>query len=131
MTECLITLRIACGAGTDQFDSEKYLRERDAFASTIMCWRSHKTIDIYDQSRDGEGILTVLGTYQQGLAQRRYVPDHPTMMHKHDTQEEPKMQEDNAVAPLEAAETIWLHDAETLAWIKKKQQQQAHQSEQR
>ena len=104
-------LRQACGGGTDHFDAERYQREREAFGSTIMGWRSPHTIDVYDHSRDGEQTLHVLGLMQQRLAERRYFPEPETPA---------------ATSPLaEAAnETIWLHDAETLAWIKQMQRQE-------
>jgi hypothetical protein len=43
ITEFLILLRETCGAETDHFDSEHYGREREAFGSTIMGWRSAHT----------------------------------------------------------------------------------------
>ena len=57
ISEFLMTLRIACGAGTEHFDAEQYLREREAFGSLVMGWRSKETIDIYDHTRDGERTL--------------------------------------------------------------------------
>ena len=123
VTEYLITLRIACGAGTDYYDAEKYQREREAFGSTVMYWRSPKTIDIYDQSRNVEGTLAVLGTYQQGLAQRRYVTDQLAPIHEQAIQEERRVREEYAIVPPAGSEMIWLQDAETLAWVKKQQQQ--------
>lgn len=74
ISEYLIKLRAACGAGTDHFDAERCLREREAFGSTIMGWRSSKTIDIYDHTRDGEAVLSVLTNYQHDLSQRNYGP---------------------------------------------------------
>jgi len=125
ITEFLIMLRAACGAGTDHFDAERYQREREAFGSTIMGWRAAHTIDVYDHSRDGEQTLQVLGLMQQRLAERRYLPEPET----------PAATPPHAptnVAPAEvvhllpeaANETIWLHDAETLAWIKRMQHQE-------
>src|SRR5258708_5807497 len=73
ITEFLILLRETCGAGTDHFDAERYGREREAFGSTIMGWRSAHTIDIYGHSRDGEQTLQVLATMQHQLAERRYL----------------------------------------------------------
>ncbi len=112
ITEFLIMLRQTCGAGTDHFDAERYQREREAFGSTIMGWGSPHTIDIYDHSRDGEQTLHVLAMMQHRLAERRYVPERETPP--------------AATSPLASAEneTIWLHDAETLAWIKQMQQQE-------
>jgi len=73
ITEFLILLRETCGAGTDHFDAERYGREREAFGSTIMGWRSAHTIDIYDHSRDTEQTLQVLAKMQHQLAQRSYL----------------------------------------------------------
>jgi len=123
ISEYLIRLKLACGAGTPQFDAEQYVREREAFGSMVMGWSSPKTIDIYDHTRDGEQTLSVLTSYQHDLSYRRYVaePSLPT--------EQPK---EKAIAPVhveeevtlhQEGETMWLHDAETLAWIKKMQQQ--------
>src|SRR5712691_725111 len=39
VSEMLIQLKVACGAGTGHFDSEEYLREREAFGSLVMAWR--------------------------------------------------------------------------------------------
>lgn len=110
ITEFLLMLRQECGAGTDHFDTERYGREREAFGSTIMGWRSSHTIDVYDHSCDGEQTLQVLAMMQHRLAERRYGSLAETP---------------GATSPLaEAAhETIWLHDAETLAWIKQMQQE--------
>ena len=69
ITEFLITLRLDCGAGTEHMDTERYQREREAFGSTIMGWRSSKTIDVYDHSRDGEHTLQVLARMQQSFAE--------------------------------------------------------------
>ena len=91
-----------------------------------MGWGSPHTIDIYDHSRDGEQTLHVLAMMQHRLAERRYVPERETP---------PAATPPHAptnVAPAEvvhllpeaANETIWLHDAETLAWIKRMQHQE-------
>ena len=119
VTEYLIKLKLACGAGTEYFDSEKYLREREAFGKTIMAWRSIHTIDIYDQSREGEAIFSVLAGYQQDLARRRYtigspqttLPSMPCAL----SQTEPE--------PNQEAPVVWMHDEETLNWIKSMEQQ--------
>jgi len=123
ITEFLIMLRQDCGAGTDHFDTERYQREREAFGSTIMGWRSVHTIDVYDHSRDGEHTLQVLALMQQRLAERRYLP---ACAPETDTVPPPQVEAIPPVNPhlLSAEEdTLWLHDAETLAWIKKLQQQ--------
>lgn len=122
ITEFLILLRETCGAGTDHFDAERYQREREAFGSTIMGWRSAHTIDIYDHSRDGEQTLPVLATMQHQLAERRYLTPgtaDPT---------DPPVPQGSTGSILKGAEqgerneTVWFHDAETLAWIKQMQQ---------
>lgn len=123
ITEFLILLRATCGAGTEHFDAERYQREREAFGSTMMGWRSAHTIDIYDHSRDGEQTLQVLATMQHQLAERRYLtpgtadPTDPPVP-QGSTGSIPKGAE-----PGERNETVWFHDAETLAWIKHMQQQ--------
>ena len=117
-------LREACGAGTDHFDAERYQREREAFGSTIMGWRSTHTIDVYDHSRDGEQTLHVLAIMQHRLAERRYLPEPTTTATKLPlTQTKGSSAEEMQYALSEGEETIWLHDAETLAWIKKMKQQ--------
>jgi integrase len=123
VTEFLITLRLACGAGTDQFDSEQYRSSREAFASLVMGWRSPQTIDIYDQSRDGERTLSVLAAYQQSLSQRQYL-SVPLLVAKQRSEQEasaPGCPEPRV--PEKQEHPIWWHDAETLAWVKKMQQQ--------
>lgn len=123
VTEFLITLRIACGAGTDHFDSERYLREREAFGSLVMNWQSPHTIDIYDQSRDGERTLVVLSAYQQKLSRRCYLPELPRDTVPDQIQKEPMTKCDERHSLVSKGETLWMHDTETLDWIKKMQQQ--------
>jgi len=133
ISEFLLILRQECGVGTTQFDSERYLREREGFASTIMGWRSSRTIDIYDHTRDAEGTLQVLATYQQNLSKRHYVPERLNMKEQSSTDGEmvdsvgyplslPQSRE-----PGQERETIWLHDAETMAWVSKLQQAKTHE----
>jgi len=117
VTEYLIRLKLACGAGTEQFDSDKYLQEREAFGLMIMGWRSARTIDIYDQSRQGESALSTLAGYQKDLSQRRYASELPAATHP------PKKHEAPALARQERSlsqdtEIVWMHDPETLDWIK-------------
>ncbi|GHO82474.1 hypothetical protein KSZ_04800 [Dictyobacter formicarum] len=122
VTEYLIKLKQACGAGTASFDAEKYLREREAFGKTIMAWRSIHTIDMYDQSREGEAVFSVLAGYQQDLAQRCYaigspqaaLPAKPCVVTQA-TEAEPR--------PNQEATVVWMHDEETLNWIKSMEQQ--------
>jgi hypothetical protein len=118
-----MTLRVACGAGTDHFDSERYLREREAFGSHVMGWQSPHTIDIYDQSRDGERTLAVLSTYQQSLSKRQYLPELPLKTVPDQIQKEPETRPASGTALPLLGETLWMHDAETLDWIKKMQRQ--------
>lgn len=126
ITEFLIMLRQECGAGADHFDTERYQREREAFGSVIMGWQSAYTIDVYDHSRDGEHTLHVLALMQQRLAERRYLPTLPP-----EANEQPQARaeallrgDQHVLPPTPAEEALWLHDAETLAWVKKMQQQE-------
>lgn len=122
ISEFLILLRETCGAGTDHFDAERYQREREAFGSTIMGWRSAHTIDIYDHSRDAEYTFQVLAHMQQQLAERSYLTPgevSPTNL----PVGEGSAGSIPATSPDERNETVWFHDAETLAWIKQMQQQ--------
>ncbi len=89
-----------------------------------MGWRSVHTIDVYDHSRDGEHTLQVLALMQQRLAERRYFPAPPLA-----TNEQPQARAegllgaDQHILPVTPTqEPLWLHDAETLAWVKKMQQ---------
>lgn len=122
VTEFLIALRATCGAGTDRFDSEQYLREREAFGSLVMGWQSPHTIDIYDQSREGERTLALLASYQQGLSQRQYVSvTAPPQSRPSGESEKAAQGCEPSFTLRQEEETIWKHDAETLAWIKKMQ----------
>ncbi len=123
VTEYLIRLKMKCGLGTEHFDAEKYLSEREAFGSQIMNWRSTRTIDIYDQSRNGEAIFSTLAEYQQDLSQRRYDTTPALVM---------KPQELGATVPTipqpacpsdQETSIVWMHDAETLDWIKSMERQ--------
>jgi len=121
ITEFLLMLREACGAGTDHFDTERYQREREAFGSTIMGWCSPQTIDVYDHTRDGEQALQVLALMQQRFAQRHYLPAPARVTPALPPQAEITPPVDQQLLVTEE-DTLWLHDAETLAWIKKMQQ---------
>jgi len=126
ITEFLITLRLDCGAGTDHMDTERYQREREAFGSTIMGWSSSKTIDVYDHSRDGEHTLQVLARMQQSFSERRDVCEPATTTEQQsDAEEAPQAASQEMLSPA-VGETIWQHDAETLAWVKKMQQHSQH-----
>ncbi len=128
VTEYLIKLKKACGAGTEHFDSEKYLREREAFGSMIMSWRGARTIDIYDQSREGEATFSVLADYQQDLSQRRYAVEPPMLMNPLVKREVATTLEYSELSVGQEVETIWMHDAETLDWIKNMERQTGQQS---
>jgi hypothetical protein len=119
VTEYLIKLKQACGAGRESFDSEKYLREREAFGKTIMAWRSSSTIDIYDQSRSGEAVFSVLAGYQQDLAQRCYAME----VSQASLASKPCVVSQAEPGPIEASTVVWMHDEETLKWIKTMEQQ--------
>ncbi|GHO43191.1 site-specific integrase [Ktedonospora formicarum] len=119
VTEYLMKLKLACGAGTQSFDAEKYLREREAFGKTIMAWRSIHTIDIYDQSREGEAIFSVLAGYQQDLAQRCSAVQSPQVR----SASTPCGGAEAACLPNQDAPVVWMHDEETLNWIKSMDQQ--------
>lgn len=123
ISEYLIRLKLACGVGTPQFDAEQYLREREAFGSMVMGWQSPKTIDIYDHTRDGEKTLSVLAGYQHDLSQRRYVAEPPSLASQPDEKTIALVPDEEEIVRYQEGETMWLHDAETLAWIKKMQQQ--------
>ncbi len=123
ISEYLIRLKLDCGSGTPQFDSERYLREREAFGSLVMGWSSVNTINIYDHTRDGEGALSLLATYQKELSQRYYVPDPVINEEYQGGQEKISTPIDQTSIATKPGATIWLHDAETLAWVQKMQQQ--------
>lgn len=122
ITEYLIRLKRACQVGTDQFDEEDYLQAREAFGSLVMGWRSVNTINIYDHSRDGEKALSLLANYQHDLAQRHYAPEPAIQTEQPCLLEHAPVMTEDSVA-MQSGETFWLHDAETLAWIKKLQQE--------
>jgi hypothetical protein len=107
-------------------DTERYQREREAFGSTIMGWRSSKTIDVYDHSRDGEHTLQVLARMQQSFSERRYICEPATTTEQQsNAKEAPQAASQEMLSPA-VGETIWQHDAETLAWVKKMQQHSQH-----
>ncbi len=123
ISEFLILLRQECGAGTEHFDAERYQREREAFGSTIMGWRSTHTIDVYDHSRDGEHTLHVLALMQQRLAEHHTLPTRVPGIQMSPLPQAEAIPGVPQPLPLVEEEAVWLHDAETLAWIKKMQQQ--------
>ncbi|MFL5705365.1 MAG: hypothetical protein ACJ8AG_21400 [Ktedonobacteraceae bacterium] len=125
ITEYLIRLKHTCRSGSDQFREEDYLQAREAFGSLVMGWRSVNTINIYDHSRNGETALPVLADYQNDLSKRYYVSPPLTLSESIEQTLHQHNQEEATNRPHE--ETVWAHDAETLAWIKKLQQQQAKQ----
>jgi hypothetical protein len=123
VTENLIRLKIKCRLGTDHFDSDTYLSEREAFGSQVMCWRSAKTINIYDQSRRGESVFSTLAEYQKDLSQRRY--DIQATVLNLPPEQNASSVISRPVVPSTGQETpiIWWLDAETLDWIKRMEQQ--------
>jgi site-specific recombinase XerD len=125
VTEYLIRLKMKCGAGTASFDSERYLSEREAFGSQVMSWRSTRTIDIYDQSRNGEAVFSTLTEYQQDLSQRRYATQHPT--NSPEKIEAPSDSEQPEQLSNHKTNIVWTLDAETLDWIKSMEQQAGQQ----
>lgn len=127
VTEYLIKLKMACGGGTEHFDTEKYVREREAFGSLIMSWRSARTINIYDQSREGEAVFSVLASYQQDLSQRRYAILPSMVTNPAELRDAPAPLE-QPERQSEAASIVWMHDAETLDWIKSLEWQTGQQS---
>jgi site-specific recombinase XerD len=123
ISEYLIKLKRECGTGIEQFQESDYLQAREAFGSLVMGWSSSHTINVYDHTRNGEKTLFVLADYQKDLSQRHYISE-PTPL------SEPQPLQECIPAPIReevttttTGETFWMHDAETLAWIKKRQQQ--------
>jgi hypothetical protein len=119
ISEYLIKLKRAYGAGTDRFQEIDYQQAREAFGSLIMGWSSSQTINLYDHTRTGEQTLFVLAGYQKDLAERRYeaLPaGRPEQLIT--VEESPPIQE--KVIATSSGEIVWLHDSETLAWIKKR-----------
>jgi site-specific recombinase XerD len=127
VTEYLIKLKRACGAGTEHFDAEKYLREREAFGSIVMRWRSTRTIDIYDQNREGEAVFSVLAGYQQDLSQRHYATLPPMVTNPPELRDAPAPSEQPERRTQEAP-IVWMHDTETLNWIKSMEREAGQQS---
>jgi len=124
VTENLIRLKVKCGLGTDHFDAETYLSEREAFGRQIMNWRSAKTIDIYDQSRNGEAVFSTLAEYQLDISQRNYAVQ-PTLATDYASERgasSATLQSETSQESQETAVT-WLFDAETLDWIKNMERQ--------
>jgi len=123
VTEYLIKLKKACGAGTEQFDAEKYQSSREAFGRMIMAWRSPQTIDIYDQSREGEAVFSVLAGYQHDLSQRRSAIGPPLTMYPSEQRVVPEAGPQPERRPNQDATIVWMHDEETLNWTKSMEQQ--------
>ncbi len=123
ITEFLMRLKLACQAGTDQFNEEDYLQAREAFGSLVMGWRSVNTINIYDHTRNGEKTLSVLADYQKDLSKRCYVPEPPLLTEPRNSQEDVPASISEEMITAKSGETVWLHDTETLTWVKKMQQQ--------
>ncbi len=79
-------------------------------------------IDVYDHSHDGAHTLQVLALMQQRLAERNYLPEQAWETSASSPQAE-AIQEASQPLPLAEDDILWFHDEETLAWIKKMQQQ--------
>jgi integrase len=124
VTEYLIRLKMKCGLGTDHFDAETYLSEREAFGSQIMSWRSAQTIDIYDQSRNAEAVFSTLAEYQQDLSQRRYGVQPALEMKPKAPRVALSPTSQQASPPNQETTIAWALDAETLDWIKSLEQQE-------
>jgi integrase len=124
VSEFLIRLKLKCGLGTDHYDAEQYLREREAFGYLVMGWHSPETINIYDQTRDGEGVMSTVASLQRDLSERRYVPERVsgTNQDQQIALADVSPLRNEGPTALQQEEIIWIHDAETLAWIKKQQQ---------
>ncbi len=122
VTEFLIRTKLKCGFGTEHFDSERYRSERAAFASQIMNWRSARTIDIYDQSRQGEAVFSTLAEYQEDLSRRHYAIQPTHMMNPLEQSASSGIPQP-VLSPDQSAAIVWMHDAETLDWIKSMEQQ--------
>ena len=67
--------------------------------------------------------MSLLATYQKDLSQRHYIPDLVIDDQRQSRQENVSLPLSEPVVVHSHEETVWLHDAETLAWIKKMQQQ--------
>jgi hypothetical protein len=94
----------------------------------IMGWRSVKTIDIYDQSREGEAALSVLASHQQDLSQRHYAVEPVNAMSPKAQRQAPTESDQPEMQSRQEAETVWMHDTETLDWIKSMERQTRQQS---
>lgn len=123
ITEYLIRLKLACHTGDSQFDKEKYTQTREAFGSLIMGWSSVNTINFYDHTRDGEEALFVLSDLQKDHSKRRYGSGALVPAERQGPQQDAAQPKDKRVDLPRTEEVVWMHDAETLAWIKQKQQQ--------
>ncbi len=83
----------------------------------IMGWRSARTIDIYDQSRKAESALSTLAGYQEDLSHRRYASELPAATHPPERHEAPALaRQERSLS--QDTEIVWMHDPETLDWIK-------------
>ena len=124
VSEFLIRLKMTCGFGTDHFDAETYLSEREAFGRQLMQWRSARTIDIYDQSRNAEAVFSTLADYQRDLAQRSYAVQPPSAPFPSAEQGAlPMPSQSEVVREGQETAVTWLLDAETLDWIKRMERQ--------
>jgi len=123
VTEFLIRLKLKCGLGKEFFDSDKYLSEREAFGRMVMGWRSTQTIDIYDQSRDGEAVFSTLAEYQKDVSQRHYGVDLPIVAKLSDQSDTLAASKQQGLPLNQEAIIVWTHDEETLEWVKSMEKQ--------
>jgi hypothetical protein len=84
-----------------------------------MAWQSIHTIDIYDQSCEGESFFSVLAHYQQDLAQRRYAIQPPQVP----PLSKPGIAVEVVPSPSQEVPIVWMYDEGMLNWIKGMEQQ--------
>ncbi len=87
-----------------------------------MNWRSARTIDIYDQSSQGEAVFSTLAEYQEDLSRRHYAIQPTHMMNPLEQSASSGIPQP-VLSPDQSAAIVWMHDAETLDWIKSMEQQ--------
>ena len=66
--------------------------------------------------------MSVLASYQQALSHRQYVAEPMLATAQLNEKVSSSSHGEEEVTLPQERETLWLHDAETLAWIKKWQQ---------
>jgi hypothetical protein len=106
-----------------------FLTERGTpYSPKVFYWHWYKYYKplqylIYDHSRNGETALSVLADYQNDLSKRHYVSPPLTVPEPENVQETLRQHNQAEVTNSPHEETVWAHDVETLAWIKKLRQQ--------